>query len=242
MGAAPGEAYVGLGLPPGAADADALALVRRLAALAERTGTTLAGGDVTAAPGALAVGDRRRLGRPEPATSSAATARSPGDLVGVTGALGARRPASPCSRSAPAARRTLVARHLRPEPRLAEGRALGRERAPRAMIDLSDGLATDAGHVADAQRRCGWRSNSSRLPLAAGVAEVASALGADALDFAATGGEDYELLFCAPPGRREAIEAIGEITWIGTALDGAPGCELTYSGKARRLSGFEHGA
>jgi thiamine-monophosphate kinase len=84
------------------------------------------------------------------------------------------------------------------------------------------------------------------VPLAAGVAEVAEALGDDPATFAAVAGEDFELLLCAPPRARDAIEeAAGRsgpgVSWIGEVTSG-PGLEL-HGARATggELRGFEHG-
>jgi thiamine-monophosphate kinase len=249
MGAAPGEAYLALGLPPELSEHDALSLVRGAHELARANGTTIAGGDVVRSPvlsvSATVVGwaehERELIGR------AGATA---GDLVGVTGSLGGagaalavreareREPDSP----------QLDVPWPPPQPRLAEGRALASAGA-HAMIDLSDGLATDAGHLA----RAGGvqlRVELERLPLGERVVPACRALGRDPYELAASAGEDYELCFCAPADSRAALEtAVAEsratrVTWIGEVLDApSSGAGVSmFAGDRRevRLDGFEH--
>jgi thiamine-monophosphate kinase len=183
----------------------------------------------------------------------------PGDLVAVTGSLGAagaglallEHRVRPDGLSQDTLRQ-LHARYARPEPRLAAGAALSRLGAT-AMIDLSDGLATDARHLA---RRSGVmiELDLSALPLAAGVSDVAAQLDIDAASFAATAGEDYELCACLPPSARTMIQsglagpagpdrrggsdAWPALTWIGRVLEGP--ASLRFAGAPGELSGYEH--
>ncbi|MEA2159864.1 MAG: thiamine-monophosphate kinase [Solirubrobacteraceae bacterium] len=247
MAAEPGQAYLALGLTPNRGREFALELVRGAQALAERHSVTIAGGDVTRSD-ALFVSFTVVGWSDDPALLAGRDGARPGDLVGVTGTLGGagaglamlqgRAHVEPEHR-----RQALRDRYARPQPRLVQGQLLARS-GVRAMIDLSDGLATDAEHLA---RRSGVRIELSldALPLAESVSEVAEQLGASPASFAATAGEDYELLLCASPHARGAIDSAlavqapgVQVAWIGEVTDGPTG--VVFRGAEGPMSGYEH--
>jgi thiamine-monophosphate kinase len=94
----------------------------------------------------------------------------------------------------------VVRPHRVPTPRVREGQLIHASGWATAMIDLSDGLVTDLGHIA-AESHVGARVEVDELPLGDATRGVAQALGVDPLRWALSGGEDYELLFTATPGR-----------------------------------------
>jgi thiamine-monophosphate kinase len=212
MGVAPGEAYVALGLPPDADDDRALELATAMEELAARVDVSVVGGDLTRAPVlflAVTVTGWAAAGDPIVRRDGA----SAGDLVGVTGTLGG-------------AADLASERARRPEPRIDWGRALAAAGAT-AMIDVSDGIATDARHLAEASG-VEIAVELEMLPLAGGVSDAV---------VAASAGEDYELLFTAPPGFESPPDV--PVTWIGQAATGS-GLALTNRGETIELSGYEH--
>jgi thiamine-monophosphate kinase len=247
MGADPGEAYVVLGVPGDFGSERALELVRAAAALAAQTDTVIAGGDVVRAP-ALTVSITAVGWADSAAALVTRNGARPGDLIGVTGRLGAAAAALAVleGRAArtPAAEAAL-ARARRPMPRLREGHALAAA-GVHAMIDLSDGLAGDAAQIGRASA-VNLQIDLAALPLDAGVNEVAGDLGVPAWQLAAAGGEDYELCFCAAAADRArvqaAVAALGEVqvSWVGAVRAGPAGVTLSDErGDAVRIEGYEH--
>jgi thiamine-monophosphate kinase len=218
MGAEAGEAYVSLALPAGFADADALELARGMAELAAATGTTIAGGDVVRA-GALVVAVAVTGWADSEGDLVGRDGAHPGDILGVTGHLGAAGAA------------LLNGSHHPPTPRLAAGRALAGAGAT-AMIDLSDGLATDGRHLAAASG-VALEIEVEALP----VAPTATRR------LAVAAGEDYELLFAIPADRWEAAVAAADVplTRLGRALEGE-GLRFTGPDAADldAIRGYEH--
>jgi thiamine-monophosphate kinase len=248
------QAYLALGLPAGIELDESRALIAGAAALARQLGVTIAGGDVTAAP-ALVVSFTVVGWADDPSMLVGRDGARPGDLVGVTGALGGSAAGlavveGRIDRLDAGLSGALRARYATPLPRLAAGRALAAA-GVSAMLDISDGLATDVDHLARASA-VAIELRLAAIPLAPGVAEVASALGQDPAVFAARGGEDYELCFCASPAGRPAVEAAlcetshnTPVTWIGE-VRGVGGSSPTGArfrdlpGSDTGLAGYEH--
>lgn len=241
MGAEPGEAYVVLGLPTDFGEEECIEMLDGMTALAAATGTALAGGDLSRAKelflAITVVGHS--------SDSQAFVTRSgaePGDALVLTGDLGGAAaglevledPTQEASLPAGGAE-DLRARQLEPMPRLEAGRALAQTGAT-AMIDLSDGLGADAGHLAR-RSGVGLRIEAEAVPLSAAGKALSEARGSDPWHLL-NGGEDYELLASIPPARlEEAARAVHDrggitLTRVGEVRAGSgveirlPGCRL----------------
>ena len=142
----------------------------------------------------------------------------PGDLLAVTGELGAGAAGLLVLEKARSGYQRLVRKYLRPEPRIEAGR-IAAELGANAMMDLSDGLASDVRRVCD-RSGVGCDVDLDLLPVMEDAGRLVCSLGYDPAILAATGGEDYELLISAPERVLDALAesidvpltTIGEIT------------------------------
>jgi thiamine-monophosphate kinase len=163
----------------------------------------------------------------------------PADSLAVTGELGASAAGLLALRSGEAGPQRLVRKHLRPEPRVAAGRAAASV-GINAMIDLSDGLASDVRHICELSG-VGCRVDLGRLPIAGDTREFAKSLGREPEILAARGGEDYELLMAAPEPVLKALAASVEVpvTVIGEVTEG--GVVFERGGESvEGLAGWDH--
>ncbi len=257
MGGVPHSCVVSVGLPRRTPAVYARAVARGLAGMARRHGVAMVGGDTCVARALFL--NVTLLGVVERGRGVRRSGARPGDGLYVTGSLGAsstglallerERRRGPRwrggARSGAAARRRVIRAHQDPDPRTLAGRALGLTGLAHAMIDLSDGLAVDLPRLCKASG-----AGAVLLQAAIPVAPAATTLlgPAAALRQALRGGEDYELLFAAPPDSEALIERLCRrlrlpMTRIGQILPRRFGVRvLDGAGRYRPLppAGFVH--
>jgi thiamine-monophosphate kinase len=197
MGAVPVALLVGFAAPGDLPLAWARELVAGIADECARAGATVAGGDTAGAEAiVLAVTALGDLGGRDPVTRSGAR---PGDVVAIAGALGDSAAGLALLEAGLAGPAALIAAQRRPRPPYAAGPEAARLGAT-SMIDVSDGLLADLGHVAEASGVL-IDISTPLLPVGAGLAAAAAALGrAGPMDWMLTGGEDHALAATFPPG------------------------------------------
>ncbi len=215
MGGLPVAAFVSLGLPPDCSVEWVVELYRGMELAAATYNFTIAGGD-TVKSGEMLLNVTLIGAAPQPVLRSGA---APGDLLFVTGTLGDSAAgleimlASELQVASPG-REFLLARHHEPTPRLYEMQAaLQVEGAVRAALDLSDGLAGDAAHIAR-RSNVTLEIETALLPISDGCRDLAAAVQRDVLEYALAGGEDYELLLCVAPDEADAVIAAMQSTRI----------------------------
>jgi thiamine-monophosphate kinase len=220
MGGRPGYVLVSLGLSGDTDVEDVVALYRGMAALAGECGAAIVGGDTVGAPQLVVnitvVGESSN----EEGRILTRSAARPRDVVAVTGVLGGAAAGAELlarSQDLPA---DLHSALLRPRPRIDEGRVLV-EQGVLAAVDISDGLVSDLNHICRASG-VSARVRADHVPV---LPAVGDAFGERALEMAVAGGEDYELLFTAPPEVVERVRAAVScpVTVIGGILGGGPG-------------------
>lgn len=233
MGASAGEVYVAAGLPKDLSETDFDALCDGIAAAADQCGAGVAGGDLSSASELWLSVTVVGYAASDDAVVTRAGAQV-GDAVVVTGSLGGSARALELIAAGTEASDPRLARQFAPTPRFAAGSALAAHGAT-AMIDISDGLARDAGHIAAASGMQ-LRIALAKVPLADGIEDAVAA---------AASGEEYELLATLPQGQVEAARtAVADtgtaLTVIGQVTEGS-GAELLDVGGTRvEIRGFDH--
>ena len=243
MGARPSWLLLSLAMPDTLPVAAFEALVCAVSDAARHAGAGLVGGNLTRTPGPLVV-DVTATGHVRPRRVLRRDAARAGDELWLTGSIGAAAAGLAMLRADQPADATCIARYKVPTPRLRDAWAMARDRAARAAVDLSDGLADAVWQLATASG-VGARIDASALPIEPGARTWFAASGDDPLLAAIGASDDYEMLFAVPPGAKGRMRAARAasatpFTCIG-ALTKQAGCVLTRDGVDTPLpTGFEH--
>ena len=190
MAARPMAAVVAVALPRSGAVQIAQGLHAGMADIAGRFGVALVGGDTNAWDGPLVV-SVTLLGQTAGRGAVRRSGARPGDVIFVTGPLGG----------------SLLGRHLRPTPRVAEALAVHGAAAIRAMIDLSDGLASDLRHILEESGGLGAVLDGPAIPIHDDALAMSRDDGRAPLDHALGDGEDFELCLVTSPEDAERLSA-----------------------------------
>ncbi len=256
MGARPVSALVTLGLPADTSPKWVERFYRGLGECGAHYGCPVVGGDTVRSPQGISL-SVAALGSVASGRAVRRNGARPGDLVCVIGVLGESAAGlALLERGGSMVRRKryapLIEWHRRPAPPVKAGAALADAGLATAMLDLSDGLASDLQHIAR-RSGVGIRIESERLPISDATRRLAAELGlSDALSWALHGGEDYQLCFTVPSDRWPEVPPclagfgftatrIGEVIGLGSASESAR-VTCCMGGKERPLrpQGFRH--
>lgn len=249
MGAAPRWGLASFVLPPALSAEAGAELFAGLAEGLRADGAVVVGGNLSA--GEMLSLELTLLGSVVPEEMVRRSGALPGDRVLVTGTLGGSAAARLAIEAGfdptMPALAALVAAFRLPRSRVPAGRAIAAGRFVHAMIDVSDGLLSDLGHLCRAGG-VGVRLQAGAVPVSETTREVAGRLGHAPLHLALTGGEDYELLLAAPTAAVESLmrslTSLGvPVTAIGEVVAGEVACRLVYEdGTAQPVpfAGWDH--
>ena len=236
MGGFPVGSFLALALPRNLPDGWTDDFLDGYRAISEEYGFPLLGGDTTASQDRLCI-CVTVLGESPSGKSIKRSGARPGDLICVTGTLGdsaaGLRAILDGIRNDPDSD-FLIERHYLPEPRLDEGIRLAACGGVSAMMDISDGVASDIRHIME-ESGTGAEINPARLPLSDRMEGFCHRFGYDPIRLAACGGEDYELLFTVKPGAEASVNVPHTI--IGRITDGNT---LVWTGTDSDFNGFRH--
>jgi len=211
MGGEPVAAFLSLALPKDLPQAWVRCFAHGLIGLAEKYGVTLAGGDTAESPNGI-LADIIVVGSVPQGKAVLRSGARPGDRIFVSGELGGSAAAvQKMTKRKKKVKARDYNRHFCPEPRIELGRILREKGLASAMIDTSDGLSTDLAHLCE-ESGVGAELDAALIPRA----QVGNPAREVDIDLALHGGEDYELLFTAPAGKRVPSQIAGiALTEIG---------------------------
>ncbi|WP_152050767.1 thiamine-phosphate kinase [Tautonia marina] len=229
MAARPVAAFVSVAFPRHQAASIADGLMRGMAPLADRFGVALAGGDTNAWDGPLVV-CVTVTGEAVPPGPILRSGARVGNAVLVTGPLGG----------------SLLGRHLHPEPRIVEALALIERTPLHALVDLSDGLASDLGHILEQSGGLGATIDADAIPIHPDAQTLAHRSGRSPLEHALADGEDFELCLVVAPESADDLLASPppgmRLHRVGT-IDSEPGLRLRHLNaptESVSIKGFDH--
>ena len=234
MGGRPVGSFLSLGLPKGLDVEWMDEFINGYKKCSDFCDTPLLGGDTTTSQAGICI-NVTVVGQCAKGRSRKRSDAVAGDLVCVTGQLGDSGGGLKVilqGKPRDAAAAALVERHYHPTPRIREGLALAATPGVHAMMDISDGIASDLRHILKASG-VGATIDTQAIPLSPELKDVCSQHGWDAVELALAGGEDYELLFTMAPDAKPDIPyyVIGRIT---------DGNDITWQGSDRDFTGFRH--
>jgi len=249
MGGVPGYVVISLALNPETGVTFVEDLYHGMAEAAHAYGVGIVGGDVTKSDKLII--NVAMTGEVEEERLARRSNARVGDIIMVTGELGAsaaglRLVLHPGLEPKVKAAASLKRAHFEPKPQVQAGRILA-ALGVHAMEDISDGLASEIGHICDASE-VGARLYLPKVPIADGVDDVTALTGERAIDLAVSGGEDYELAFTLPASLRalaiQTLEDAGiKITAVGEILDASHGITVVdWDGRETPLGrvGYTH--
>ena len=196
MSGLPMYSLLSLSMPPATPFDDAVKLFSGLAETGLSYGCPVAGGETTSTTGPLTV-TVTVVGRVEENRVILRSGASPGDSIYVTGYMGDAMAGLLAFEQEVNGFDGLKKKFIAPETRITLSRALSGQFKITAMIDLSDGIASDLGHICE-ESACGAEIGAGLLPLSTEMRELMALYGKNPVHFALTAGEDYELLFTSP--------------------------------------------
>lgn len=244
MGGEPRDFLLSLAIPSGLSVEFLDRFTEGMLSLAQEHGVSLVGGDTCRSPAGLVISVTLH-GEQVPERIVRRSGARPGDRVFVTGTVG------DSALGLELLRRGIrdgwaVTRHLDPSPRVAFGRALAEAGLATAMIDVSDGILADLGHILEHSGGSA-QVEADRLPLSLFFREKAPQVAPVPAVLALTGGEDYELLFTVAVGREEEVAALCRscglaATAIGKVTPGAGIRVVNGAGRELPISrgGYNH--